>query len=248
MECIGTILLVLGVILFFVGRSEQAKGRAIGATETYTAALLHQIHGQVVPAVGADALMQRCEISGTTEADMPLNGPLSRRPCVYYEVTASREYEEQVTSTDSQGKTTRSMQRGSEVIETNKQQHPFWVRDATGRVRVDPEGANLDLEESANQFEESNDIGLSNRRTLGIRRVERILPLGSTVFVHGYARDRQGEVMVARNVKNEGVFLVSRKTEQELLSSSTKSTRWLQIGAAASGAIGLIVLVIGLLT
>lgn len=248
MECIGLILLVVGVILFFVGRSEQAKGNAIGATETYTAALLHQIHGQIVSAVGADALAQRCEVSGTIEADMALTAPLSKRQCAYYEVTATREYEEQVTTTDSEGKTTRSMQRGNEVIETDKKSVLFWVRDATGRVRIDPEGAEMDLEESANRFEQSTDPGLSNRRTLGVRRVEKLLPLGVPIFVHGYARDRQGEVVVARNPKNEGHFLVSRKTEQELLSSSSSSVRWFQIGAAVSGGIGLVVLVIGLLT
>lgn len=247
MEIIGVILLIVAGICLWVWRRRQAMLTTIGSTETYTAALLEDIYRRVATAVGADALAQRCEVSGVIEMDAPLLGKVSSAMCAAYRFTVSREYEETVTETDPQGKTQTKVQRGSEVIETGDVRTPFYVRDETGRILIDPEGADIEWQNTASVFEPANDPGFARRRTLGVRRTEQALPVGERVFVLGCAVDRGGRPALARGPKGEKM-LISRKSERQLITDTERSARNLMIAAAICGALGIVLLVWGLLT
>ncbi|HMP40254.1 MAG TPA: E3 ubiquitin ligase family protein [Roseiflexaceae bacterium] len=248
MTFIGILFLLAAVALFFGYRSQQAKLRAIGATETYTAALLTQIHQRIVGSLGGEALAEGCEVSGMIECDEPLRGPVSGQALVAYSHVVSREFEEPVTRTNTEGKSETKVERGSEVIESTQKRVAFWIRDETGRVLVDPEGATIeDQQELANRFEEANDPGLARRRNLGKRSRESGLPVGVRVFIFGCAVDRGGQLVITRPPKG-GRFLISRKSEQELVSSAEGSARTLRLLAIVSGVIGGLTLIYGLFT
>ena len=79
--------------------------------------MLLELYNRVVPALGGEALAQPCEVAGTIEADAPLTAPLSNSACVAYTYQVTREYEEDVTTTDSNGKaTTETQQRSDEFV------------------------------------------------------------------------------------------------------------------------------------
>lgn len=247
MEFLGVILLIAAAVCLWVWRGRRAKLTAIGSTETYTASLLDEIYGRVSTVVGADALAQQCEVAGTVEVDSPLLAKVSGKMCVAYTFNISREYEEPVTETDSQGKSQTKMQRGSETLESGDVRAPFFVRDETGRVLVDPEGAEIDWQETASVFDQANDPGLARRRNLGVRRTEKALLVGERVFVLGHAIDRGGRPAIARGPKNDRM-LISRKSERQLIADTERGARNLLIGAAACGGLGLILLIWGMLT
>lgn len=247
MTFIGVILLIAAAICLWVWRSRRASLTTIGATETYTASMLDEIHRNVTTAVGGDALAQRCEVAGVVEVDTPLLGKVSGKMCVAYSFNVSREYEEPVTETDSQGKSQTRMQRGSETLESGDVRTPFYVRDESGRITVIPEGAEIDWQETASTFEQANDPGLARRRNLGIRRTEKALQAGERVFILGCAIDHGGRVAIARGPKNEKM-LISRKNERQIINETERSARNLLIGAAACGGIGLILLIVGMIS
>lgn len=139
----GIILLSIAVICYFIARSQAKKLDAMNSADTFTSRMLADLHEKVVSSLGREALAETCDIEGIIECDAPLKAPLSGTPCVAYTMTVQREYEEKVTDTDSEGRKTTRMQRGSETMETNENKVDFWIRDDTGRVLVHPEQAEL---------------------------------------------------------------------------------------------------------
>jgi E3 ubiquitin ligase len=248
MLIVGILLLITAVVCFFIARSQSGKLQAMNATDTYTAQELHDLHSKITSSLGADALAQPSEIEGVIECDAPLTTSLSRTACVAYTRTVSREYEEDITETDQQGKRTTRTQRGSETVESEERHTNFWVRDATGRTQVDPEGAELDLVETSNHFDPAASPGYGRTRTLGQRSVEQALPIGTRVYVLGCAVDQGGQPTIACSPRDpKARFMISRKTERELAQSAESWSRNLRYAAIGSGVLGLVLLVIGLI-
>ncbi len=261
----GVILLILAGIFFWVSRSQKGKLDDMNAVDTYNAALLGELHTRVVTMLGSEALAEPCELEGVIEADQPLKAPLSGTPCVAYTLTVTREYEEDQTSTDSEGKTTTSTVRGSDTMESNSNQIDFWVRDDSGRTLVRPEGADLDMKQSKEEFKPTASGGSSTisfglftinvpretgrRRTLGYRATEEILETGLRVYVLGCAGDHNGSVAVMKAPKHKPQrFMVSRRTERELAASAASWSKNMSYAAAGSGVLGLILLVLGMIS
>ena len=259
----GVILLVVAAIFFFISRNQSGKLHAMNAVDTYTASTLVDVHRNITTTLGRDALAEPCEVEGIIETDEPLSAPLSQTPCVAYTVTVTRDYEKQQTRTDAEGRTTSEMVRHTEEVESNTKQVDFWVRDESGRTRVRPEGADLDLKQSKEEYRPATD-GRDSRldfgffeitinpssgggRTLGYKATEQILETGTKVYILGCASDYDGAVVVARHPNNKKQrFMVSRRTERELAAGAASMAKTMLYAAAATGAIGLIVIIIGL--
>lgn len=262
----GIALLVLAVVFWFIGRSARNKLDAMNATDTYSSSMLTDLYQRVAGSLGADSLSEDCEIEGVIEADAPLKAPLSGTSCVHYTVRVSREYEEQQARTDAQGLVSTTTNKASEQVEENTQSIDFWVRDADGRTRVRLDGADLDLRQTKEEFRPAEtapasggtvDFGFfkvklsgheAGRRTIGYRLSEQVLETGLHVYVMGCAADCDGAVAVMRHPSSKsGRFMVSRRSERELASSAASTAKNMLYAAGASGAIGLILVVVGLL-
>lgn len=241
----GGFLLVIALICFFIARGERGKLAVISATDTLDSKSLADLHERVTTTLGTDVFAQVVEVVGTIECDTPLSSPVGGRPCVSYTYTLTREYEEDVTETDAQGKQTTSVQKRSETLQSETKQSEFWVRDATGRVRVVPEGAEIDQSESNERFEPAYAAG-GRTRTIGRKHRETLLPVGAQVFILGTAVDRAGSPAITKSPK-DGKFLISRKSERELTQDAAGSAKGYMIAAAACGGGGLLAILIGLL-
>jgi hypothetical protein len=244
----GVILLIIAVICFFVARSNASSLAAMNATDTYTAQLLGEVYAKIAGSIGVNDLAQPCEIAGVIECDSPLTGPISKRPCVAYTYTQTREYEERVTNTDSNSKRVTTVERRSEQLKSEDRRVNFYVRDATGRTLVLPEGAELDLADSGSRFDEVQQPWSGLTRTLGQRHSEQSLAPGAQVYILGCAVDHRGAPAVARHPSNASQrFLVSRKSERELAGSAAAWARNMNFAAIGAGLLGAILTVLGLL-
>jgi hypothetical protein len=246
---LGIIALVIAVILYFVARSQQSKSTAMSVAETMSAQSLHELHQRIVESVGADALQEQCEVKGVIECDEPLGSPVSNTLCVAYRYTATREYEERVTETDDEGKRATRTESGSETVESKDERVRFWVRDDTGRVLVDPTEADIDMQETGEHYEQSDaEPRHSGRYTTGHRFTERALAVGAQVYVLGYAVDFQGQPMVGRHPRDQKAkFLISWRTEQELMNIAQSASQNLNRAAMVLGGLGVGLVIVGLL-
>jgi hypothetical protein len=87
----------------------------------------------------------------------------------------------------------------------------------------------------------------NHRRTLGYRFEERILPLDRSVYVLGEVADTADGLVLRKPATTEGPYVVSLKSEAELIQSKEASAKWLKIGAIASVITGIALVVMGLL-
>jgi E3 Ubiquitin ligase len=144
----------------------------------------------------------------------------------------------------------------------NTQMIPFWVRDQTGQISVNPAGAEIEAVQIIDEFQPegpqtqggtvtlgsfSFHFGMphmsGDRQTLGYRFQESILPLERNVYVLGVASDSSGALTVQYPRAKGQRFMISLKSEEELAASGHSSMRWLQIGAIVCGVLGLILLI-----
>lgn len=246
---LGIILLVAAVICFFIARSQAGRLSEMNAADTYTAQLLRDIHAKVTGSLGADALAQRCEVEGVIECDQPLLAPLSSTACVAYSYTIDREYEEDVTRTDDKGRRSTSTEKRSETMQSDDRRTNFWVRDESGRTLINPDEAELDLATTADRFDAARGAQSGRTRTLGHRHTERALVVGARVYVLGWAVDYQGQPMISRGPRDKpGTYLIHRGNERELAKSTAATARGLYIAAGGSIALGLVLVLIGLVS
>ncbi len=267
MAIVGVVLVVIGCVLLFMRRSQQAKLSEMMATETTTAEKLLQTVKYVTERMGqAGSFKQVAEVKGTIQCDSPLTSEIAKEPCVYYSSSVSREYEETYWETDSQTKEReQKTRRGSDTVSNNEQRVRFWVEDSTGRTQIDPSGADVDAVKVVDRFEQGEQQeggqisfgafsfsigafgGNSGTRTLGYKFTESIIPLGRPIYVLGEASDSSGALLIQKSAEKGAKFIISLKTEEELVRSAGSAVQWLLVGGIGLNAVGAVMIVMGLI-
>jgi len=171
------------------------------------------------------------EVSGKAEPEAePLTSPFGGLPCVFYSYRV-----EERTGTDKNA-------RWNTIVNGTSDQ-PFFVRDATGRVLVVPDGATLVLPDEriirTNWQRELPPLALAGLRRLGIAtqgwmgnktlrcRESLILPqeslyvLGTALEHHGMSHHIANESRLYIGSSREHAFIISDRSEKDLLTRLT---------------------------
>lgn len=256
----------IGVILLIVRTTQVKKGVLIAGTETSRAGELQETAKSVAQEIGAGSFNQFVKIKGTIVCDTPLTSELAKLPCVYYSMTITREWEETYWDKDSEGKSVQRTRRGSDIMASNSRSTIFYIDDGSGRIRVNPNGAEFIKEKAFSQFQPGEVQGStlrigslsftignipmsvgSGRRTLGYHYEEHIIPVGKPVYIMGEASDAGGELTVIKPTGKGKKFLISVKTEEELLKSISTAKLVLLIIACLLLAGGAVLIILSFL-
>lgn len=193
----------------------------------------------------------RVEISGILDVDEALLAPRSETPCAAFDYTRIQEDWErrrytmgwQMNQVVQDNRTERLVYRNQD--RQHKQVPRFWVRDETGRVEVDPEGAQFDLKESDSGFECYTNGTNTERR---IQHLERGLPVGQQVYVLGYLLNNDGEPLIARYpLGGEQRFLISYRNERQLTSKTRTQSYGLYLAGGLSGGAAVLLMMFAIL-
>jgi hypothetical protein len=259
---VGIGLFVLAVILFAISLSQKNKLYQMQATETFTAKSLLESASDVAGEIGAGSFNQITEIKGKSVCENPITSELAQKDCVYYSMRITREYEEDYWDTDAEGRRTRKTRKGSDTVASNVRSTSFYIEDATGKIKVNPDGCLAVTEKVMSKFEPgerrtgrmkigrfSIDFGglspvSGGRRTIGYRYEEEIIPLGRDLYVLGEATDKSGEVQLAKPDDKKKKFIVSVKSEEMLVKSAKSASKGLMIGATVSAVAGTVIIVL----
>ncbi len=260
MGIVGGILIIVGIVLYFVHRRHTGRLGSMKRLRTSTIKSLQETAQAVAQQIGAGSWGEYVEVKGKIHCDRPLTSGLSETPCVYYETKVVREYEE--TYTDSDGD--RRTRRGSDTVSSNKQSMPFWIEDSTGRIEIEPEGADIDTIQMMNEFRPDGGGGSqisfgninfsvnlnsgSGGRTIGYRFEEKILPLDRRVYVLARVSDHSGRSTLVKPTESGQVFLISLKSEEQLTASSQKNADLTFYGMFASLGVGLVLVIADLIS
>ncbi|MBI5381605.1 MAG: LemA family protein [Opitutae bacterium] len=169
------------------------------------------------------------ELKGAAECEAPLRGFLSERACVHYRYTVEEHWSRTVTETytDKDGKTrTRTRhESGWKNVDTGGEETPFYLRDDTGAVRVQPAGAKIEPLELFSQTVErghplyygKGPAGAVSHSDHRRRFVECGIPLHAPLYLVGQARERADVVAPEIAADKEApLFLISTRTEEKV--------------------------------
>jgi len=238
-------LVAIAVILYFIGKSQSKKAFDIASIQTSSSGDLQQLAADISKEIGGGAFRQQAEVKGIAECATPLKSEQAGIDCVWYRTTITREYEESYTERDSNGKSTTRTRRGSEQVSNNERHTVFELRDESGTIAIDPAEAKLDGEKLLSRFEQGQggaalsfggitlNFGMiGGRRTLGYKIEEWGIPVGKRLYILGEASDSRGKVHIAKPEAKGGRYLISVKSEEQLLKSAKTGSRVLMIGSA----------------
>lgn len=215
------------------------------------------------------------EVKGRVACDEPLQGEISDQVGAIVETEVIRVYERREETRDAQGQLRTEWRKGEETVSSNRRESPFWIDDGTGRLRVKSNGGRgVELVKVVERYEPagSNESGFggqvtlsmgrfqmslgsgrwdpSSSRTLGYRFVERILPIGKPVYALGEVAATEDEGLLLRPPTEDDKkkpFMVSPKTEEEIVKGAEKSAKLLRIFAVVLGVGGVALAVFGLI-
>lgn len=265
MVIFGVILLITGVVLFFVRRDQQNRAMSLKSARKVTTTDLHTTAKAVADEIGGGDWRDYVKLWGEIHVESPLLSELKQQPCVHYSFTVLREYEETVQEKNADGEMVKRVQRGTETLSNHSQSIPFYLIDGAGKVLVNPEGADIETVEIVNDFQPGDPaggllsygtfrrtlsvgLGVSDRRTLGYRYQESILPLGRSILVVGDAGDQTGTVAIAKPLNGEKHFVIALKPDDALSQEADRNARWAFRGMIGALVGGFLSLLIGLLS
>lgn len=262
MWIVGAILIVVGIILFAIRTSHAKKLAQVLAVQTSTCAEAAE-RCTSASQMGATWSGDQIEIKGVVEPRESLTAELSGRECACYRCEVVREWEEERTETDSEGKRRRRTHRGTDTVSKNEVLNPFLVRDDTGTILVDPQGAKIDWVKSVEKYERGDPEGGTlrlggfslniggltlggGRRTVGYRYKEWILPPQQAVYILGGPSAQAGEPCIGRPTAKGSKFLISVKSEEELIRGARTAILWLTVASVLTALGGIVLVAMGL--
>ena len=156
----GVLLVIIAATCVAAALHGEDRLVAIMDTPTFSALDIQAIHRN------NGAYGQACEVVGVIECDASLSGPLSGQACVAYSHSLAWEEWGKPGMFDRRSGTSDLVYRTGGTEFDARCAPTFWVRDASGRVLVDPINAELDLQEIDSRYEVvSSGYGDCERRT-----------------------------------------------------------------------------------
>jgi hypothetical protein len=268
MLAVGAILVVGSGLLLLASKRASARALLSRGTATSSIIELERLVGEValeLPGEEATGYTQFVEIKGQLRCDDPIRGELSHQPAAIIETRVERLYETRVETRDAQGHVHTEWQKGRETLSQSRQESPFFLEDQTGMVRVLSTGAKMDLVTVVDRFEPANaveqgaggtmTIGIgafrvsvgplasNDRRTLGYQFQECVLPLNRPVYALGEFADTSDGTVLRRPTSSQKPFLLSLKSEEEVVRKTERAARLYQYCAIAGVILGIVLVV-----
>lgn len=257
---VGVILVTIGISLIFVQRHQNNRAFCIRTARAAKLGNLRQMAEEIAQEVGPGSWREYVKVVGHVVCDRPLTAPLSQQPCVHYQMSVKREYEETVTRQDSSGKSRKETRRSSETMSSDEQSVPFHLKDETGDVEVNLNGCDIETNSVVNDFRPepaggmisfgsfSMAIGRPNhqRQTLGYRYSESIVPLDRQLTLVATLADQGNKIILRKPDDNEKHFILSFKTAEELTKEALQQAKTLRVVMFIFMGLGVLLILIGL--
>jgi E3 Ubiquitin ligase len=231
---LGAVLLLVALVCALVAWNSEGRLAAIRDAPSSTAqdVLLRYRHD-------GGAFGQVCEVAGVVECDASIDGPISGRPCAIVSHSVTWEEWGQPTTFGRNTYDTNMVLRGSSTEVNDRHVPTFWVRDATGRVLVDPLMATFDLQPLDERYEVMTASSGGNERRAW--HTEKGLPVGQQVYVLGYMGEQNGQPVLRRHPRDrDKKFIISYRSEQELTRATNRRANLFYTLAALAGIGGIL--------
>lgn len=242
----------IGLGLFGLAWFLHVQGQRVGkeilkirATDTSTIEELKQLQASIEAEIGGGAFQQVVELMGTIVCNNPLTSELGEEECVYYQTHIEEEYERTYYETDEEGNRVRKTSRETRKVAGHETSIRFQLKDATGTIMVNPNQADLEALQVVDHYEpygggkkvryrkfklDDTPNQSKDHRTLGYRFQEWVLRVGSPIYLLGEVNDRENQLMIDKPKEADQPFIITYKTEAELVEDKQGSQTALKVG------------------
>ncbi len=201
-----------------------ALGVALGFPRAFKALRTRRLIENLPTSKAKGVFIGLVELKGTAECEVgaAIVAPMSGRSCVYVASSVEEERLETYRTTQNGRRVTRT-RRVWRTISSNALQTPFYLRDETGAVRVDPNGADVESELLLDQtltrarpeFYSWAGGAREAFNSCGRRRFKEVgIPLHSDVYVLGRSRLRTDAVAAEIAADSEERTFLIAQTEK----------------------------------
>lgn len=263
---IGAIVAAVGIFFWIQKGKREGEGAAMALAETSTVAAVNENYQSISGSLGSGNFTHFVELKGQAHAESPLTSELAKEQVIYYKSQIVHKYERLEEKRDSNGKVNRRWVSRSETVQDNEQWADGWgLKDDSGFIEVDASKAKLDSEKLLSKHEqaEPQQSGLnvnlgglklnigggtnsSNYRSKGYEYTEYGIKVGTDLYVLGDANDRDGVLRVSKPTERSQPFIVSTKSEDELVSTADSKAKGAKIGAYVCWGLGAAGIIAGL--
>jgi E3 ubiquitin ligase len=259
MLIIGIVLIVASVVGFFFMRNAQKRLHAMIGTETSTIPELED-QRRISDELGARGGFRKvAEVVGAAHPrpEGLLTAEISKTQCVWYRYQVERQYEDVEYNNGHR----RTVKRTETVAEQTSFEGYALIDEAGRTIGVDPNGTNPDgVEQTVSRFEQPQNnpgqvemFGIklpnffgNNGGTIGFEYKEWVIRPGRRLYILGEVHDKIGPLVIAK--PQDGPFIISNRTEDELRASATQQHNLLRIGVLVAFALGVVLTVLGIVT
>ena len=256
----GVVLAIIGLVMWALMKKKQAKLNVMDNYENTSAKEIIQNHQFFEEEYGKGSFSNFVEIRGSVHCEKPLKSEFAKEEVVYYKSVVTREIERRIQKRDSNGNTRWENVRSTEKVSENERKANFFVKDTTGEVHVDTEGAELHTRKIFSEYEQGSNpsntffnfagfsFGTGSGSTvLGYKYEEFAIPVNSHLYVLGEANDRAGKLRISKSQDSKQHFIVSTKTEDELKSSLKSNINIFKWSAYALWGVGVGLTIFGII-
>ena len=244
---VGGLILSLGI---FVARLALLTRLGAFGDDSLVPGLFTEVAAARAGEAGEIAILRGRAELGPAEHDDALLAPLSDRPCLAFTLAVYRLWE---TGAD--------FGASSRMIQSTNRSTPFWLVDRTGRIRVDPTGAQVTgVPGQVTEVDAADEQGMRDlegrlealgvkvrrswtARTIGYTFEEEIVPLDAELTVVGPLVDRAGERLVAAR-RSHGPFSIDA-VEPTVAGAMRRMVRKVRVAGVVVPLVGLAMVVGG---
>ena len=170
------------------------------------------------------------EVKGLVKSDAPLQTYLTERPSVWYEWSISEHWKKTESYRDKDGNRKTRTKSGWRTVDSGGSYQSFFLKDETGELLIEPEGAKVDAPSTLSRscsptdplyYGKGPDGAIANS-TYRRRFSERSLTPDDDLYVLGPAKLREdvAQPMIAQS-KEARYYFISTKSEAQIIRSKS---------------------------
>lgn len=253
----GVVVAIIGAILWIVKGKKEGKAAHLELTETSKISDVNENYTSIQSSLGDGSFTHFCEVKGVAHSDNPLESELAKERVVYYSSKVIHEYEKLENKKNSDGKMEKKWVKHKDIVSDNERWAEGWgIKDDSGFIQIDAAKAEIHTEQIFSKFERDNgsdnnavnlkignfSLGLGQKnpghKTIGYRYTEQAIKMNTNLYVLADANDRDGSLNLSKPQDKKLPFIVSTKSEDELMGAIGSSIKGLKIGAFVCWGLG----------
>ena len=249
---IGLIVLGLFLIFYMVPKTKNHITE-IKYMQTKKISELKDMFEQMDSIGSGDNYREFVELKGKISEDNLVDTPFSNRKVAYCESSVSQVTETKETYTDNKKKKKTRVNKHETTISSDKSSQNIKFTDGSVDekiiIEINSSGCDLDIPKTFDRFEPKNNlsgyrffnsfsINGYGAETLGFKMIEKVIENNQSLYVIGEAFKVGNEIHIGKPTDAKKPFIVTTKSEEDLVNSSNQKAMFSLIGGIISIVIG----------